>query len=122
MTQQDIKKKIVRVELTVKENYELCKFLSERAGVPGETYEQIAIEANHVLSTSKISRDHIKYRFESLELQLKPANGSDADRIAMLEVKIARLSDLLYRGLSDGAPGAKAAVLAALLDEFGAGR
>lgn len=110
-----------RIELSLRENYDLCDFLKKRQPIAGETYPEIAAEANRALDSNRINATHIMSRFEALELKLKPANGSDADRIAMLEVKIARLSDLLFRTISDPA-NSRAPILAILYEEFGAGQ
>lgn len=113
--------KRARVELSLRENYALCDFLVKRVGVPGESYADIAAEANKALDSQRINDTHIKSRFEALELKLKPNAGGADERIAELERRVARLSSLLFRTISDPT-GSRASVLATLYEEFGAGQ
>jgi len=78
-----------RVELSLKENFDLCKYLETRAPQAGESYPFIAEEAGAALNNARINQSHIMSRFQALGLKLMPAKpGTDAERIAALEKMI----------------------------------
>jgi hypothetical protein len=80
-----LKKVEKRVDLTFKENYELCKFLNERTPQPGETYSSIARDAAVALKIPGLNNDHVKNRFMGLGLKLTPAEVDPAERLRKLE-------------------------------------
>lgn len=86
-------KKTGRVELSLKESYDLCSYLVSRDSVPGETHASIAKEAVVELKNERINTAHVQSRFAALNLKLKPLTPTDpTERLAKLEAVLAEVA------------------------------
>lgn len=130
MNAQDINEKArkivsdrkARVALSLRQSFDLIDYIRNNPAQEGETYADIAKRANVALNIDFINRDHVDERFRQMGwvlVEAKTRQAPEAARIVELEVKLARLSDLMYRYMSGEAP---AILLATLVDEFGAGQ